>query len=288
MFNNQQKGVSLIITFFILTIILSIILSISAILYSEIKIIRNIGDSVAAFYLADSGVEKVLYYNNKVLLSNANKGLCTMCKYDENENACPLGNDDSWLNCLDCQTQALDAEEVGCDTLICKNCEVTFYTDVLEGEKRYKIIATVTPNSNVNFTDFVIESSGNYKNVKRAVRLFTTIADATGTSAPIITDAYAVRLSETLDIYANVYDPDGIDVVYGLVYYGENGETIDTVTLVGALGCNPAEEGGCQYEGSWNIPSEDVIIHHVEIFARDLAVPPNGPNEAKEDNVPIQ
>jgi len=41
---NTQKGVTLIITFFIMTIMLAIVLGISVIMYSGIKIIRNIGN----------------------------------------------------------------------------------------------------------------------------------------------------------------------------------------------------------------------------------------------------
>lgn len=63
---GNEKGVALIITFFIMIIILAVTLSISSILYSEIKILRNIGSSVVAFYAADSGIEKVLYYDRQV------------------------------------------------------------------------------------------------------------------------------------------------------------------------------------------------------------------------------
>ena len=64
---GDEKGVSLIITFFTMTIILIIVLSMSIILYSEIKVLRNIGNSVVSFYAADSGIEKILYYDRQVL-----------------------------------------------------------------------------------------------------------------------------------------------------------------------------------------------------------------------------
>ena len=65
MIKDNQKGVSLIITFFIMIIILSVVLSISIILYSEVKVIRNISNSMVGLYAADSGIEKVLYYDRQ-------------------------------------------------------------------------------------------------------------------------------------------------------------------------------------------------------------------------------
>jgi len=85
MFNDSQKGVSLIITFFMMIIILAVVLFISVLLYSEVKIIRNVGDSMVSFFAADSGVEKVLYYDRKVLPTLI-KGECpigTECDPDQ-------------------------------------------------------------------------------------------------------------------------------------------------------------------------------------------------------------
>ena len=64
---NLEKGVSLIITFFIMIIILTVVLSISVILYSEVKVMRNVGNSIVSYYTAESGIEKVLYYDKQVL-----------------------------------------------------------------------------------------------------------------------------------------------------------------------------------------------------------------------------
>jgi len=63
---RDEKGVSLILTFFIMMIILVIVLSISVLLYSQVKVIRNIGNSMISLYAADSGIEKVLYYDRQV------------------------------------------------------------------------------------------------------------------------------------------------------------------------------------------------------------------------------
>jgi len=57
-----QKGVSVLFAVIIMTIILAIGLGISAILLTQFKTIGEIGNSVRAFYAADSGVEETLYY----------------------------------------------------------------------------------------------------------------------------------------------------------------------------------------------------------------------------------
>lgn len=62
---HPEKGAALLITFFIMGIALSVILGISAILISEIKMIRGMGYSVNAIYAADTGIEKLLYENNQ-------------------------------------------------------------------------------------------------------------------------------------------------------------------------------------------------------------------------------
>ena len=58
---NQERGVSLIIVFFLMMIILSVVLSISTILYTQLKNVRNSGDFVVSYYAAESGVEAFLY-----------------------------------------------------------------------------------------------------------------------------------------------------------------------------------------------------------------------------------
>jgi len=58
---NYQRGVSLIIVFFIMMIILSVVLSISTILYTQLKNVRNTSDSVISYYAAESGIEQVNY-----------------------------------------------------------------------------------------------------------------------------------------------------------------------------------------------------------------------------------
>jgi len=66
MFKNSQKGVSLYLALMIMTLILAISLGISTILVSQIKMIRGMGDSIMAFYAADTGIERALFEGQAV------------------------------------------------------------------------------------------------------------------------------------------------------------------------------------------------------------------------------
>lgn len=57
----MQKGVSLYLALMIIAILLSIILGLSTILISQIRVIKGMGDSVTAFCAAETGIERVLY-----------------------------------------------------------------------------------------------------------------------------------------------------------------------------------------------------------------------------------
>ena len=56
----SQKGISLYLSVVILSIILAVVLGLTTILISQIKMIREIGHSVVALYAADTGIEQVL------------------------------------------------------------------------------------------------------------------------------------------------------------------------------------------------------------------------------------
>jgi len=57
---KNKQGVSLYLALLVMAILLSIGLATSAILIGQIRMIKGIGDSVLAFYAADTGIEKVL------------------------------------------------------------------------------------------------------------------------------------------------------------------------------------------------------------------------------------
>lgn len=64
MLPESQKGVALYLSLAILAILLGIGLGISAIVFGQLKTIRDIGFSTVAFYAADSGIERELFEKN--------------------------------------------------------------------------------------------------------------------------------------------------------------------------------------------------------------------------------
>ncbi len=58
---SNQKGISLLFTVLITSLILAISLGISALLIQEMRMMSEIGYSVTAFYAADSGIEAAVY-----------------------------------------------------------------------------------------------------------------------------------------------------------------------------------------------------------------------------------
>ena len=156
---RQEKGVSLIITFFILTIILAIVINISALLYGQVKIIRNIGNSVVAFYAADSGVEKILYYDRKQIPVDGTRGLCNMRDICSD---CTPG-----LNCVESNCYNFSISGIDCDPLTCGNCVISF--DSFFDDKSYNAKISITPDGELSATR--IDSKGNYKDVSRKIQL---------------------------------------------------------------------------------------------------------------------
>ncbi len=69
-----QKGVALYLALLIMAILLSIGLALSVILMGQMRMIKGMGDSVIAFYAADTGIEKALYKLFK-------EGTCPPCSF---------------------------------------------------------------------------------------------------------------------------------------------------------------------------------------------------------------
>jgi len=61
----NSKGVSLYLTIVLLSLMLTTILTLSAVLTSQMKIVFNLGDSVTAFIAADAGIERALYEDRR-------------------------------------------------------------------------------------------------------------------------------------------------------------------------------------------------------------------------------
>lgn len=183
--SNSERGVSLIITFFILVIILAVILSVSIILYSQIKIIRNIGDSVVAFYAAETGIEKTLYYDRYGAPENATgskRGVCNIC--------------DNYETCL--LRLPLNSDPLGCGAETCENCKIK-YEGFLPGfpGKKYFVEIFVSKMSSQNnpalkSSKLTISSVGSYDSIsgesamQRAIELISK-KDETASTAPDFT-----------------------------------------------------------------------------------------------------
>lgn len=164
-FADRQKGISLLIVFFLMMIVLAVVLSISTLLYSELKVIRNIGNSVVAFYAADSGIEKVLYYDWQVKPTGATRGLCAMLDSANPDYCSPTEG-----NSLSCINPTPSSFVGTCDPLNCTNCTISFDTNLGNGIT-YHVTASVSPSENPSFndSDFDVKSKGSYGGASRQI-----------------------------------------------------------------------------------------------------------------------
>ena len=62
---KKEKGVILVMAMMILALMMSSVLALARIIMGEISMTRNIDNSIIAFYAAESGIEKGLYYVKK-------------------------------------------------------------------------------------------------------------------------------------------------------------------------------------------------------------------------------
>ncbi len=245
-FYKSEKGVALIITFFVMTIMLSIVLGIGAILFIEIKTIRGLGYSVVAFYAADSGIEKTLYYDKKVLTGGGLRGLCDIPN-----------------TCSNCQIRKFDGNDCGVDT--CTDCDIYFSTEF--GEKKYKVDAEIRPSEQTTVTS--IKSFGTYRGTTRAIEL-TYFFEGGGppSEGPSITNADVIPRSVPegieLSITADISDPDGVDPYRVQAEIQSPDEsTFDFVFLTLSLG----NEYYGTYTGTWTGPEG---VYFVDITACDI------------------
>jgi len=124
----RERGVSVYLALVIMFILLDIGLSLSTLLIGQIKVIREMGNSVAAFYAADTGIEREIYDRNPhdsgcayhvfLDLDGDNNGtICgTAC---DTEDPCPLGPCPSSFDPGDAcyQVTVIDRGGVDCDPL---------------------------------------------------------------------------------------------------------------------------------------------------------------------------
>jgi len=187
--NQGERGVVLIVTFFIMIIVLLVTLFLSGLLYNEIRIGRNIVFSVIAYYSADSGVEKFFYYDRKILPEidgmRVERGLCVLGEKDLNPKAClpdpnPGGKgEEKSIYCNNWEKSTQDPAGEGCDPMICNNCQIKFNSDL--DETRYSIIATVFPAQEQEATpSLTLYSKGKFHNVVRQIEVKSTFQKGEG------------------------------------------------------------------------------------------------------------
>lgn len=247
---KSQKGVSLIITLFIMAIALGIVLGLSAILLGKIKVLREIGDSVVSLYVADSGVEQTYYFDRKMVPDGGSRGLCYIC------DICIY----SWPSCQNCTSSGGD-----CDSLSCTNCQVNF--SVVSNDKTYNIEALVFPTGDGTYEN-VIRSFGEFKGISRAIELNYGAEGGTPSDNPVITNASVVPRSVpsgiAVDISADIADPDGVDPATIFAYIQSPDENdIDTIQLTLSHG----NEFSGTYIGTWTGPEG---TYYVDIIACDI------------------
>jgi len=254
---DKQKGVSLIITLFIMIIILGVVLFISALLYSEVKIIKNIGDSMIAFYAADSGAEKVLYYDRQVIPEGAARGICKICDafYNCTPNTFTTG-------CETCSVALNSADANGCTK--CTNCAITFKTTMATTPQKYYNatvnVSTSEREGQCPLSSGQLKSVGTHLNTSRAVYLSITGDVKTG-------------LGPGIDGSGTKFNPNGKEIkIYAIIpgwqtmtsikayIYKEDGTYLPPPLDLG--GCNDSK--GCH--ATWTGP---VGIYYVSIGAID-------------------
>lgn len=198
---KKQKGVSLIITFFIMIIILAVVISISVLLYSQMKIIRNISNSIVSFYAAGSGVEKVLYYDRQVrgvvtsppvscdtdtpcdsgyacedgfCVQLLNRGLCYMLDPRNLNKYCrqslPIAPEYSiYCNTISnvAKMSVLNNDPTGCDISKCNNCQISFKSSFDDKDNKYYVVTAQVNTTNRIYIN--IKSNGNFVGTARQI-----------------------------------------------------------------------------------------------------------------------
>lgn len=263
---KEEKGISLLITFLVLGIVLSVILGITVILYSEIKSIRNIGYSVVSFYMADSGLEKTLYYDRKQPSEDGFRGICNICE------SC----DDNKDSCEECELGP------GCDAKECTDCTITYKTmlDDPDNSKEYSVIAVVSPDGDT------FQSFGKYKNVSRAIEIASEPSEPDVSTGPVVADypctyvaPRAVPQGIELHIVVNISDINGLeDAIAKAIIQSPDNVEYEQVPLEPTSGYTCSTCPTCSAYETWIV--EEVGAYYVDISVCD------GAGECRyEDNI---
>lgn len=65
-FRKNERGISLFFTLILMSVLMSISLGINVIFWEQTQILKYVGNSVLAFYAADTGIERALREENNV------------------------------------------------------------------------------------------------------------------------------------------------------------------------------------------------------------------------------
>jgi hypothetical protein len=284
-------------------IILAVVLFISIFLYSEIKVIKNIGDSVVSLYAADSGIEKILFYDyqeipnlptgvscditacavgsciNSQCVVPAARGLCSMLDSTvssiPNTDYCASGTG-SAVFCNGGQKTDTSAGGVaGCDPSKCDDCTISFNTTF--DNRTYYTVAKVTPSTGAAGTNFEITSKGVFGGAQRQIEILLSAVQPA--QAIDIQYACATPVSnpqgEVIDICATVNAPGGTisHVTADIYYLNASGNKIMVATAQ-ELGVNAVSICALgQYGLAWDtgVSGAPAQAYHVDIEAKDNA-----------------
>ena len=215
MIKNSEKGVSLIIAFFVMITIIAVVVSLSILSYGQIKILGNISNAVTAFYLADSGIEKVLYYDRKVPVGET-RGICNICTPE----VCP--------DCI-CETPT----GTDCDINTCTDCNIKFTT----GESPEYYNMDIVVNQQCKVSSGSMNAYGVYESSSRAIMVSLNTKATVGVVP---------------EVEGQVCSPDGVagykieaDISDDDLYDEDDGTMVKVFALITGLGdekysqCNP-------------------------------------------------
>lgn len=85
---KYEQGISLFFTLIIMSVLLSISLGINVIFLGQVQVLKYVGNSVIAFYAADTGIERALREGGSVSDTLSNGATYNAVKIDKTDPKC--------------------------------------------------------------------------------------------------------------------------------------------------------------------------------------------------------
>ncbi len=237
--DSNQRGIALLVAFFVMGISVAIVLGVGIVLLSELKMIKGMGGSVTAFYAADTGLEKTLYYDRKVIPDGGTRGACAMP-----------------TSCNDCSFNS-PPSGIDCVPETCTDCVID-YSSQFGDNKSFQAVVTVAPAGDV------MKSYGSYIGVSRAMELSGSLGGTNQNNGPVIANAIAqprsVPSGVEIVITANIFDVDGLNPSTIVATIKRTGYSNIPITM--------ANSYGDVFFVSWVGPEG---VYYVDITACDLS-----------------